>query len=128
PDRRAQLVPADLPRLSERHVAATVLERLQVEMGDPAELRHPGRHGHRAHRFALAALLQNRQPLTDEREPVLKLRVHVASHSLVTTRKYTPFYVQMTSRASHSAVRRRRSTGRPGKTGVRAKEESPSRW
>src|SRR5947208_5546611 len=65
PDLRAPLVPADLPRLSERQVPTAVLESLQVEMGDPAELRHPGGHDHAAHGFALAALLEDRQSLTD---------------------------------------------------------------
>src|SRR2546423_5233054 len=64
-------------------------------MGDPAELRHPGGHDHAAHGFALAALLENRKSLTDEREPMLELRVHGTSlRSLVTTRKYTLLYVR----------------------------------
>src|SRR5436305_4176840 len=103
PDLRAPLVPADLPRLSERQVPTAVLESLQVEMGDPAELRHPGGHDHAAHGFALAALLENRKSLTDEREPMLELRVHGTSlRSLVTTRKYTLLYVRATTRASRA--------------------------
>src|SRR5436190_24110185 len=41
PDHGAQLMPANLPRLSERQAPATILESLQVKVGDPAELRHP---------------------------------------------------------------------------------------
>src|SRR5439155_2026494 len=96
-DLRSPLVPPDLPRLSERQLPTAVLESFQVEMGDPAELRHPGGHDHATHGFALAALLENRQSLTDERQPVLELRVHSSLlRSLVTTRKYTRFYVRVT--------------------------------
>jgi hypothetical protein len=51
-----------------------------MEMGHPAEFRHPGGHDHAAHRFTLAALLEDRQSLTDEREPVLELCFH---HSIL---------------------------------------------
>src|SRR5947208_4910028 len=72
---RAPLVPANLPRLPERQVPAAVLESLHVEMGDPAELRHPRGHDHAGHGFAPAARLDDRQSLADERKSVLELRV-----------------------------------------------------
>src|SRR5205807_131726 len=55
---------------------AGLLKRQQVEVRQPAELVHPRRHDHAAHRLALAALLEDRQSLTDEREPMLELRLH----------------------------------------------------
>src|SRR5207247_1170249 len=75
-DLRPEVVPANLPRLPEGQASAALLERRQVEMGQPAERRHSGGHDHAAHRFTLAALLEDRQSLTDEREPMLKLRLH----------------------------------------------------
>src|SRR5438034_3103444 len=69
-DFRPQVVPADLPRLSERQPPTALLQSHQVQMGDPAELCYPGGHDHAAHGFALAALLEDAQPLTDEREPM----------------------------------------------------------